>query len=85
MENIMSSSCVTFRPKVDTDADWIYIFTTDADGCYADLGYVNEAMFPRSVFNIAYLFFSHYYWSGTWDHGMEYTELLSRSQGASTQ
>jgi hypothetical protein len=38
MENIMSSSCVTFRPKVDTDADWIYIFTTDADGCYADLG-----------------------------------------------
>ena len=35
MENIMSSSCVIFRPKVSTDADWTSIFATGATGCFA--------------------------------------------------
>jgi hypothetical protein len=35
MQNVMSSSCVTFRPKVAEDLDWMSITTTGVSGCFA--------------------------------------------------
>jgi hypothetical protein len=45
MENIMSSSCVIFRPKVSTDADWTSIFATGATGCFAKTRQAKEYLF----------------------------------------
>jgi hypothetical protein len=50
MENIMSSSCVIFRPKVSTDADWTSIFATGATGCFAKTRQAKEYLFEFTVY-----------------------------------
>ena len=34
--NIESSSCIRFVPKQDSDIDWLEIYSTGADGCFAN-------------------------------------------------
>jgi hypothetical protein len=36
MQNIMSSTCITFRPTVAADLDWMSIITTGVSGCFAN-------------------------------------------------
>ena len=36
IKNIEDTTCIRFVDKVDTDTDWMDIFTTGADGCFAN-------------------------------------------------
>jgi hypothetical protein len=35
VQNVMSSTCIIFRPKVSGDLDWMSIETTGISGCWA--------------------------------------------------
>ena len=39
---VQDATCIQWRPKVDTDKDWVYIQTTGAQGCTATLGFAWE-------------------------------------------
>jgi len=40
MADVHERTCIRWREKTEDDEDWVYIFTTGAQGCVATLGYV---------------------------------------------
>jgi hypothetical protein len=33
MLNIISNTCIQYRPKIDADKDWMELYRTNAKGC----------------------------------------------------
>merc|ERR1712172_268820 len=40
MADVHERTCIRWREKTEDDKDWVYIYTTGAQGCVATLGYV---------------------------------------------